>query len=153
MQSVKLAETWKQSQMFEQESLERQKAIHQLQSQLEDALQGQESYKGLMKRIQQQRNALEGFQSPYSFGDKTKQANALTEHAIIPAEFRISNDEQEDVKEQNDSSYNDDDKLYFVPDEPMGMRRVMSSIPILTKPNMNPIDLDGQSDMRLNHIF
>ena len=39
-----------------------------------------------------------------------------------------------------------------MPDESTGMRRVMSYIPISHKRSMIPMDLDDQSDMRLNQI-
>ena len=50
--------------------LESQRQNVHLQSQKDDALQGQESYKALLKRIQMQRNVSDQFHSPYSFGDK-----------------------------------------------------------------------------------
>lgn len=52
--------------------------VAKLKSQLEDALQGQESYKSLVQRIQQQKVVNEEFNSPFSFGDQVSPHKDLT---------------------------------------------------------------------------
>ena len=139
-----------------------------LKSQLEDALQGQESYKSLVKRIQLQRevnDVHEGFSSPYSFGDRQEspaQAPAIkaansSKKALAP--FKEGTHSQlidvsqiplheitEEVRFSDTSLFENGELSNRNADKSPGKQH-HAKLPTV------PQDLDSYSEMKLSHIL
>ena len=93
---------------LEQTKLENGRQITQLKNQKEDAIQGQESYKSLLQRIQHQQSVAQEFQSPYSFGNRAmsqepERAEALTNEIMITEQHSESLNQEKELETFKDA--------------------------------------------------
>ena len=93
---------------LEQTKLENARQITQLKNQKEDAIQGQESYKSLLQRIQHQQSVAQEFQSPYSFGNRAlsqepERAEALTNEIMITEQHSESLNQEKELETFKDA--------------------------------------------------